>query len=182
MSQHLPIWYMGELPEAVVDAASAEFITLPTLEAGMGPEGKTHNHVNRDTLVRFADPDHWFGDVLYRFGCKANAECGWGFDLTGHNGVQYGEYGPGQHYDWHMDTFLLNPSPLDRKVSISVLMNDPGDFLGGEFQMRFHDDYTPPLKKGTMIAFPSFLYHRVLPVISGTRFSSVIWLDGPRLK
>ncbi|MFZ2736610.1 MAG: 2OG-Fe(II) oxygenase [Burkholderiaceae bacterium] len=182
MMQHLPIWYLGQLPEAVIDAAAAEFIALPTRDASMDPQGETLNHENRDTTVRFADPDHWFGGLLYQFGCKANAECGWNYDLTGHEAVQYGEYGPQQHYDWHTDTFVLAQLPRERKVSVSVFMNDPEEFSGGEFQLRLYRDYSPVVKKGSMLAFPSLLQHRVTPVISGTRFSSVMWLHGPRLR
>ena len=34
-------------------------------------------------------------------------------------------------------------------------------------------------QQGTLIAFPSFLEHRVTPVTRGERFSLVAWMDGP---
>ena len=33
-------------------------------------------------------------------------------------------------------------------------------------------------KKGTVIVFPSFVWHRVKPVLSGTRYSLVCWSLG----
>jgi hypothetical protein len=35
-------------------------------------------------------------------------------------------------------------------------------------------------KEGCSIIFPSFLYHRVTPIISGTRYSLTVWCKGPR--
>ena len=32
--------------------------------------------------------------------------------------------------------------------------------------------------KGTIVVFPSFVWHRVTPVTSGTRYSLVNWLQG----
>ena len=36
--------------------------------------------------------------------------------------------------------------------------------------------------KGTIINFPSFVWHRVTPVTKGTRYSLVVWHNGPKLK
>ena len=37
-------------------------------------------------------------------------------------------------------------------------------------------------KKGTLLIFPSYLRHRVLPVTSGVRRSLVAWFWGPKWK
>ena len=39
-----------------------------------------------------------------------------------------------------------------------------------------------PDARGTVVAFPSFLYHRVTPVTSGLRKALVAWIAGPRLR
>lgn len=59
-------------------------------------------------------------------------------------------------------------------LSIVGLMND--DFEGGEFV--FWDNYVVPLKKGSIVIFPSnFLYsHKVNRITKGTRFSLVTWV------
>jgi PKHD-type hydroxylase len=62
------------------------------------------------------------------------------------------------------------------------LLNDPAEFTGGEFQIRLYSEYTAPLVKGSVIAFPSFLEHRVVPVTSGVRKSATMWLRGPRFR
>jgi PKHD-type hydroxylase len=94
--------------------------------------------------------------------------------------VQFAEYGPEQHYAWHTDTFALAGKPTDRKITIVCLLND--EFEGGQFQVRLYNDYTAPLEKGTIIAFPSILEHRVIPVTSGIRYSATMWFSGPRFR
>ena len=61
-------------------------------------------------------------------------------------------------------------------------MNNPTEFEGGQFQVKLYQDYTAPLLKGSVIAFPSFLEHRVIPIESGVRYSATMWLNGPRFK
>lgn len=180
--EHLPIWYLEQLPDDIIDAAKAEFSLLPSIDAGMGEINQSNNHGFRDTTIRFAPEDHWFGETLYEVAKTGNTVCGWNYDITGHEAVQYGEYGPSQHYNWHMDNFPLTPKQTDRKLSISCLMNDPSEYEGGEFELRLYEDFRPPLKKGTVFVFPSILYHRVVPVLTGLRTSSVLWITGPRFR
>jgi predicted 2-oxoglutarate/Fe(II)-dependent dioxygenase YbiX len=39
-----------------------------------------------------------------------------------------------------------------------------------------------PAERGSVLAFPSFLYHRVTPVTGGVRRALVAWIAGPRLR
>lgn len=81
-----------------------------------------------------------------------------------------------------MDTFPLSGLPIERKVSVICLMSDPDEYEGGELQIQLYQDYKVDMKKGQIIAFPSMLQHRVVPIISGIRNSAVIWLNGPRMR
>lgn len=179
---HLPIWLLGNVPTEVCDAAAREFELIPFKDAAMGISGENVTHSYRDTSVRFAPTGHWFGGILFEHAMKANRECGWDYDITHHEDTQYAEYGVNQHYNWHTDTFPLSGQPFERKLTAVCLMNDPSEFEGGEFQMKLYSEYTAPLSKGTVIAFPSFLEHRVTPVTSGKRNSATIWLNGPRFR
>lgn len=118
------------------------------------------------------------------------------FDLNGYGSFQYTLYDSSVKgkYDWHMDTTLGNSidymEPNDRetrKLSMVMLLSEPNvDFCGGEFQLYTGGDFdkpmTPDMKKGTIICFPSFLIHRVKPVILGVRKSIVIWVTGPKFR
>lgn len=179
---HLPLWFLGNIPLGVCDAAVKEFQAITPKDAAMGVDGAQIEHNTRNTNVRFAPNGHWFGGALLTHAMKANKECGWDFDITDHEAVQYAEYGPGQHYHWHVDNFPLSGTPVDRKVSVVCLLSDLSEFEAGELQLRLYSEYTAPLVKGTMIAFPSIIEHRVTPVIAGLRATATMWLSGPRFR
>ena len=107
------------------------------------------------------------------------------YDLYGFDSIQYTTYVKKDYYDWHMDTLLgpeINQQP-PRKLSATVLLND--DFEGGDFEFFTGLDnkpLVPKLKKGSIVVFPSFMYHRVAPVTKGVRNSLVAWVLGPKFK
>ena len=67
-------------------------------------------------------------------------------------------------------------------------LTDGSEYSGGELEFDFRD-YDPPqrdeskhlrkaheiLPKGSIIVFPSHLWHRVKPVTRGVRYSLVVW-------
>jgi PKHD-type hydroxylase len=61
-------------------------------------------------------------------------------------------------------------------------MSDPSEYEGGDLEIQLYQDYKVDMQKGQLIAFPSMLQHRVVPIISGIRNSAVIWLNGPRMR
>lgn len=182
MDKHLPLWYLGQIPTDICDMAISEYMNIESRDATMGTNGEELSHANRNTTVRFAQHDHWFGNILQGFGLKANKDCGWEYEITGHEAVQFAQYGVGQHYGWHVDNFPLAGLPTDRKVSVVCLMTDPSEFEAGELQLRLYSEYTAPLVKGSVIAFPSVIEHRVTPVTAGLRTTATMWLNGPRFK
>ena len=89
-----------------------------------------------------------------------------------------------------MDTIMdvqVDPRDVEiRKLSITMLLNEPGiDFEGGGFEInngRESESLKVETKRGRIIAFPSFMIHRVAPVTKGTRKSLVVWVLGPKFK
>ena len=69
---------------------------------------------------------------------------------------------------------------------MTVSLNDGLEYEGGEFEIdnrnNFHEKNIHKLDMirnvGSLVVFPSFLYHRVKPVTKGTRYSLVIWYSG----
>lgn len=177
---HLPIWYLGKLAHEMCDRAVQELCPAETKEATMGADGAETNLATRKTKVHFAEAGYWLEGIFDRFVLEANRTCKWDYHMTGAERIQFAQYEPGHHYTWHTDTFTLSGKPEDRKITVVCLLND--DFEGGDFEVRLYNDYKAPLNKGTMIAFPSVLEHRVTPVLSGTRYSATMWFNGPRFR
>ncbi len=73
-----------------------------------------------------------------------------------------------------------------RKISMTLNLTDPTSYEGGnlKFDLGPHveGDRLKVLDdsrlQGSLIVFPSFTYHCVTPVTSGTRYSLVLWLLG----
>ena len=70
-----------------------------------------------------------------------------------------------------------------RKISLVVQLSDSDDYVGGDFEIQTGRGVQSVSRtKGTVALFPSFLFHRVTPVISGTRKSLVLWAGGGHYK
>ena len=108
----------------------------------------------------------------------------WNFNLSSLNEhIQFSEYNADTlgHYDWHMD-FGENASST-RKLSMSIQLTDSDEYEGGDLEFMLHRNIIKaPRKKGTLILFPSYIMHRVIPVTKGTRQSLVFWIHGPPYK
>jgi len=182
MTQHLSIWYLDQLPHELCNLAINDYMQLNTHDAAMGLNSEYKSHSERNTDVGFADYKHWFGQIMRRVGEQSNKECKWDYEITDHECVQFAQYRVGQHYNWHVDNFPLAGHPTERKVTVICLLSDLSEFEAGELQIRLYADYTAPLVKGSIIAFPSILEHRVTPVTAGIRKTATMWLYGPRFK
>lgn len=179
---HLPIWYLSNISHEVCDKLVSEFSLLPSRDATIGVDGAQLLHSVRDTTVRFVPKDHSFEGTLKGVALEGNTVCKWDYHVTSNAAIQFAEYGVNQHYHWHADTFTLAGGPTERKLTVVCLLNDPSEFEGGNFEVRLYNDYLAPLTKGSVIAFPSILEHRVTPILSGVRYSATMWLSGPRFR
>ena len=104
------------------------------------------------------------------------------FDLFGMlEGFQFTNYtAPGGKYGRHIDSSF---NGLIRKLSVSIQLTNPEEYEGGELYL-YHDDKGEVMKKeqGTLILFPSYTLHEVMPVTKGERNSLVSWVTGKPLK
>ena len=96
--------------------------------------------------------------------------------------AQFTEYPEGGFYDWHMDCDVnMQHEPPVRKISMTLLLNDPSEFEGGHLELMAPGKFAE-LKQGHAICFASFLNHRVQPVTKGMRQSLVVWFGGKPFK
>jgi PKHD-type hydroxylase len=71
-----------------------------------------------------------------------------------------------------------------RKLSFSIQLSNPNDYEGSELQINTGGPIynTVPKEQGTLVAFPSFIMHKVTPLTRGKRYSLVAWIHGPNWK
>lgn len=142
---------------------------------------------SRTAWIAPDDDTWWIYDKLARVAERANRR--YGFDLTSFGeDLQFTIYDePGAFYSWHQDG--LDGGVATRKLSLVVQLSDPADYDGGEIQFfEVADDYDgaelahfteESRRRGGALVFPSFEYHRVLPLRRGVRYSLVAWVSGP---
>lgn len=104
------------------------------------------------------------------------------FDLSGiYEPLQIAEYTEGDFFDWHSD--FGNGQASTRKLSLSVQLSEPDTYTGGDLQFKVNtNEINAPRGLGSVIIFPSFIQHRVTPVLTGSRKSLVAWITGPHFK
>jgi len=139
--------------------------------------------------------ERWIYNAVHPYIHQANRDANWNFQWDFSEQCQFTKYKKGQYYDWHCDSW---DRPYDqpntqshgkqRKLSVTLSLSDDKDYTGGEleFDMRNTDPDKKPnthvLKeirsKGSLVVFPSDVWHRVKPVKRGVRHSLVIWNVG----
>ena len=104
------------------------------------------------------------------------------FDLFGMNeGFQFTNYeAPSGKYGKHVDRAI---NMCVRKLSISIQLTNPDEYEGGELYLYDGDKGISMDKtQGTLIIFPSYVLHEVMPVTKGERNSLVTWVTGKQFK
>jgi PKHD-type hydroxylase len=124
----------------------------------------------------------WFYERLEQIVRSLNAQS-WKYELNGFSEpFQYTVYRgeEGGHYDWHVDH---GPLKTQRKLSISLQLSDGDSYEGCDLQfMAGNRMETAPRERGAVIAFPSYVLHRVTPVTRGVRKAVVVWTTGPNFR
>ena len=150
----------------------------------------------RDSNITWLD-EQWIYKELHPFIEKANINAGWNFNWDFSEQCQFTKYKLNQYYDWHCDSWdrpYGKEGPTKgkiRKLSMTCQLTDGSEYDGGELEFDFRQ-YEPHMRdesmhlkqvieilpKGSIVVFPSFLWHRVKPVTKGVRYSLVMWSLG----
>ncbi len=101
----------------------------------------------------------------------------WRYNYGGYGVFQYSEYTEGDHFNWHIDQIEIKGE--SRKVSFSIGISDESEYEGGDlgFKAAEEEDYYK-IGRGDIIAFPSWMLHKVTPVTKGKRRVLVGWGEG----
>tara|TARA_R100001369_G_scaffold92176_1_gene135838 strand:+ start:123 stop:755 length:633 start_codon:yes stop_codon:yes gene_type:complete len=169
---------------------------------GYGDKKLTKDQLNKMKRKRNSNiswlNDSWIYREIHPYINQANKSAGWNFEWNRSETCQFTKYKINQYYDWHCDSFhkpYNKPGAPNhgkiRKLSVTCQLTDGSEYEGGELEFDFRD-YDPHMRdeskhlkkateilpKGSIIVFPSFVWHRVKPVIKGTRYSLVLWNVG----
>jgi PKHD-type hydroxylase len=172
-----------QLLPRVFDAAECRAIIALgdalTATAGRVEIGADTYRVSKIAWLEPAAATHW---IYHRLGVMfAQAKRHYGLGLIGFvEALQFTVYGPGQHFDWHID--LGQGQTSARKLSMTVQLSDPGDYSGGALEFLNTPSPAEAREIGAATVFPSYLAHRVAPVQAGVRRSLVAWAYGPAFR
>tara|TARA_R110000744_G_scaffold3181_2_gene12418 strand:- start:171 stop:782 length:612 start_codon:yes stop_codon:yes gene_type:complete len=160
-------------------------------------ENKDLKKKRNSNIVWLNDP--WIYNEIHPYIHIANKNAGWNFEWDWSESCQFTKYKLNQYYGWHCDSWNspynkkdLNIDGKIRKLSVTVSLSNSKDYEGGELEFDFRNK--DPEKKrnivtceeiverGSIVVFPSHLWHRVQPVTKGIRYSLVIWSLGQPFK
>ena len=161
---------------------------------GNDKKGRDDPEVRKTSIHFIKDKDNEVNKLAWHFLREAN-KIQFNYDLEYFQAIQFGEYKNGGFYGWHQDASGIDPNNETRKLSLTLALSDPDTFEGGELQfynggrpMEDSDEITVEQvtndikSQGTVIVFDSRDFHRVTPVVKGTRHSIVCWCCGPNFK
>jgi len=103
------------------------------------------------------------------------------FQLTGSKILNYNTYNIDEEYTWHIDATVESPV---KDIKLTCLLNcSETNYEGGDFCL-FKDKelVVKDFKPGSAIVFPSFINHKVQKVVSGSRATLAIWMNGPKFR
>ena len=102
-----------------------------------------------------------------------------GFDLDPSPSAWLQTYEAGGDYHVHTDGTPGN----GRKLTSVIFLSDPAVFSGGDLILKIPTkDFVLEKKRGTIVIFPSWLWHEVTPVRSGLRQTVNVGFWGPPFK
>jgi PKHD-type hydroxylase len=169
----------AEIPSSVCETIIAEGLKLNIQEAiiGTNDDQRTDESYRKSTTSWF-DKNSWVCGLTAHYVKLANQQA-WKYEINGNEEAQFTVYEPGGFYNFHEDSARIGDNY--RKLSIVISLTNPENYEEGYFE--FENGTIPEIQKqGSILVFPSFIKHRVVPVTKGTRYSLVNWFNGPQFR
>jgi PKHD-type hydroxylase len=154
----------------------------------MGTDNQDFNLDQRNVMCLNLDRNIFshFYDELWKLQVIANNQW-FNFSVDENEIIQMLKYEGkvGGKYERHKDTFWVTPDEKHRKITAVIQLSDSNSYLGGDltlFDCIEYPDRKEIREQGTVIFFPSFIFHKVNEVTYGTRYSAVSWFLGSKFR
>jgi PKHD-type hydroxylase len=169
-----------------------------------GFDVNTDKRSDKIAIIPHHTDTKWLYDELWEIVVEINRQ-NWGYNIEALEELQYSQYFKDHFFGWHRDTIdtvgrlsKSNRPDLTRKISLSIQLSDPTEYSGGVLELNQNemgDPETPDTSdpktrsgeidiremaasRGSIIAFPSIIRHRVSPIRHGCRKALVAWVGG----
>ena len=169
-----------------------------------GFDVNTDKRSDKIAIIPHHTDTKWLYDELWEIVLELNRQ-NWGYNIEALEELQYSQYFKDHFFGWHRDTIdtvgrlsKSNRPDLTRKISLSIQLSDPTEYSGGVLELNQNemgDPETPDssdpktrsgeidiremaASRGSIIAFPSIIRHRVSPIRHGCRKALVAWVGG----
>tara|TARA_R110000751_G_scaffold230123_1_gene331641 strand:+ start:2004 stop:2591 length:588 start_codon:yes stop_codon:yes gene_type:complete len=192
--EHKYWYYKNIFPKHLCNEIVSYALSKDLVKGSVVGNDKARNDKVRNSNIVWLD-EKWLYIKLINIIRNANEQANWNFQVDNAEPVQFTVYKKGMHYDWHEDAFQKPYSKNNgslcgkiRKISMSLILNDPKEYKGGEFEIDLGNRQKPTTtcyeieEQGDCIVFPSDLLHKVRPVTHGVRYSLVMWTLGNPFK
>ena len=148
--------------------------------ATVSEDGNQESNPNiRKQKVCWVESDEVIVRALWSYILEAN-NIFFHYDISKFEQCQFTKSDNSGFYSWHRDRGEDN-----RKLSAILHLSDSTEYEGGELQF-FKGDKDPeelPIKnRGGVIVFDASDWHRLTPVLKGTRYSLVMWASGSNFR
>lgn len=145
---------------------------------GMQTAGSAVAHAKRNTEVVRDSEAHTKCDAIIKEALRGNND----FQLVAqpHRMARFlfSRYTKGMEYGDHSDMALMGDRRFRSDIAMTIFINDPGDYDGGELVMN--TDIRPEpykLPAGHAVVYPAMVLHRVNPVTRGERLVGITWVQ-----
>lgn len=145
---------------------------------GMQTAGGGVAHAKKNTEVVRDSEAHTKCDAIIKEALRGNND----FQIVAqpHRVARFlfSRYTVGMEYGDHSDNALMSDRRFRSDIAMTVFINDPGDYDGGELVMN--TDIRPEpykLPAGYAVVYPAMVLHRVNPVTRGKRLVGITWVQ-----
>ena len=154
------VYYREVIPSKIVDVMVEELREMEEFKLNFMMQKLVVNctvrkdHSIRNSKLNWWNEEHWSTSIISHYIGLANEKY-WEYDLNLLESVQISVYNKDGHYDWHSDYGTSVDGKFTRKLSASVLVSDPTEYIGGDLEfIDYHGERSKHTKrKGNYYCF-----------------------------